>query len=50
MLSDLIPEVTKARMPRQRRISATAAHMRWVAKNRDRWNAYRRDWYARRKA
>lgn len=52
-LADLVPLALECDFTRPRlsgRASRTAAHLRWVEKNRDRWNAYRREWWASRKA
>lgn len=48
-LADLVPVVLETRIER-RRLSRTEIQMRWVRKNREKFNAYRREWYARRKA
>lgn len=37
-------------LPSFHKLTATQRHLRWVAKNRDRYNASRRKWYAERKA
>jgi hypothetical protein len=47
-VKDLVPIALATRMPR-RKLTRTQIHLRWVAKNRDKWNAYRREWWARRK-
>lgn len=48
MLADLVPVIAQTRIER-RRASRTQIQLRWVAKNRKAWNAYRRKWYASRK-
>lgn len=54
MLSDLVPEILatefRPRVVGTPRQLATARHLRWVAKNREQFNAYRREWWAKRKA
>lgn len=48
-MKDLIPVILQTRMEPQRQpLTRTQIHLRWVEKNRDKFNAYRREWYARR--
>lgn len=47
-LMDIVPVVSQTRMPRRKQ-TRTEIQMRWVEKNRDKWNAYRREWYRRTK-
>lgn len=47
-LADLVPVIASTRMER-RRLTNTEKHMRWLAKNRSAFNAYRREWWRLRK-
>jgi hypothetical protein len=51
-LSDLVPAVLACKMPRQpaREPGRAAAQRRYRTKHRAQINAYRRAWYAKRKA
>ncbi len=48
-LADLVLVIPTVKMPR-RALTRTEIQMRWVAKNRRKFNAYRQQWYRERKA
>lgn len=47
-LSDLVEVARTVRMER-RPLSRTEIHRRWVQRNRNKWNAYRRKWRQKRR-
>ncbi len=49
MLSDLVPEILATEFRPRRPLTNTEKCARWREKHRVAWNAYRRDWYAKRK-
>lgn len=46
MLADLLPLVGSIKRPP---LTSAERFKRWREKNRDQWNAYRRNWYAKNK-
>lgn len=49
-MADLVPLLLETRIERRQPLTRTQIQLRWVARNRAKFNAYRRDWRARRKA
>lgn len=48
-LADILPAIADTRMER-RKMTRTEIMRRYRHKNAEKWNAYRRAWYAKRKA